>query len=369
MAHATIPIIYLRQHLHTACSTQPPDVPTRGRLGRADLYHRCTWAYNPLGLPARYIPISRRALLPHVFTLTSVVIQRRLFSVALSRLHLSVQCPDVIRMRCSVLSGLSSLNLVESDRAAYNLSVKLYVYILGQNEKTFTLRFVEITTSNVDMSLRWRIAQWCEWRWWRRYLAPKDKATYIAWKRTYWLDLLARIADVLPIQPTDTIADIGCGPAGIYLALDQQPVTAVDPLLELYRDKLPFFNPLDYPHARFVSSSLECYSPSETYDVIFCMNAINHVSDIALAYDRLIACAHSGSYIVMTVDAHRYPLLKRLFRLIPGDILHPHQYDLAEYEAMLTSRGCTVLRSLWHRPENVFDHYILVARVDISMVI
>ena len=35
---------------------------------------RCTWHFNPQGLSAFHIAAKRRALLPHVFTLTQLVI-------------------------------------------------------------------------------------------------------------------------------------------------------------------------------------------------------------------------------------------------------------------------------------------------------
>ena len=34
-----------------------------------------------------------------------------------------------------------------------------------------------------------------------------------------------------------------------------------------------------------------------------------------------------------------FQLLKYIFRLLPGDILHPHQFDLEEYKGMLKKAG------------------------------
>ena len=51
-------IIYLRYRLLSTCSTQPSDVSPR-RIGRADLNHRFTWAYNPQGLPEGYVSITQ----------------------------------------------------------------------------------------------------------------------------------------------------------------------------------------------------------------------------------------------------------------------------------------------------------------------
>ena len=43
------------------------------------------------------------------------------------------------------------------------------------------------------MTLRWKIAQAAEIRWWQRYLKNKPTADYAAWKRQYWRDLLTEI--------------------------------------------------------------------------------------------------------------------------------------------------------------------------------
>jgi 2-polyprenyl-6-hydroxyphenyl methylase/3-demethylubiquinone-9 3-methyltransferase len=212
------------------------------------------------------------------------------------------------------------------------------------------------------MSLKWKIAQWFELKWWQRYFAGKDKQQYYAWKRQYWNGLLAQIADVIPLEHANTIADLGCGPAGIFTVFEGKEVTAVDPLLDTYAQTLSFFDKKDFPYTTFINQRLEDYQPAQSHQVVFCMNAINHVADIELAYDRLIAATKPGGYIVVSIDAHNHSFFKSLFRLIPGDILHPHQYDLKEYEAFMTHRGCSLLKTVLVKHEFFFDHYVVVGR-------
>ena len=224
------------------------------------------------------------------------------------------------------------------------------------------------------MSLRWNIAQWFELRWWQRYLSGKDKAQYYRWKKQYWNDLLAQIADVLPYRDAGSVADIGCGPAGIFIAFTPKPpeggfntksqvrVVASDPLLDTYAETLPFFDKEDFPYTTFITKQMEEFKPSEKFDIVFCMNAINHVADIDLAYDRLIDATKKDGYAVVSIDAHNYSFFKSLFRLIPGDILHPHQYDLQEYSEFMTSRGCTILKKQLVKKEFFFSHYVVVGQ-------
>ncbi|MEO6151222.1 MAG: hypothetical protein ABIP28_13720, partial [Mucilaginibacter sp.] len=97
-------------------------------------------------------------------------------------------------------------------------------------------------------TLRWRVAQLFEARWWKKYLAHKDVTTYLKWKRGYWQNVLERIGKNLNMQPGQHILDAGCGPAGIFIILDEYKVTAVDPLLDTYSATLPHFKPGMYPY-------------------------------------------------------------------------------------------------------------------------
>ncbi len=208
---------------------------------------------------------------------------------------------------------------------------------------------------------RWKIAQFFEILWWRNYLGGKDKATYLRWKADYWQRFLQQSGIVL--APGSRVLDAGCGPAGIFTILGTQHSTdAVDPLLDAYEAKLPHFARADWPQVRFVQSTLEDYAAPQPYDVVFCLNAINHVIDINVCLDRLTALVASGGTLALSIDAHNYAAIKHLFRLLPGDILHPHQYDLAEYQNMVTQRGFVIERTVLVKHEFVFDYYLIVGK-------
>jgi 2-polyprenyl-3-methyl-5-hydroxy-6-metoxy-1,4-benzoquinol methylase len=209
--------------------------------------------------------------------------------------------------------------------------------------------------------LRWKIAQGFEILWWRNYLKKKVPAEYAAWKRAYWNDYLDRLAHVLTLKEGDKILDAGCGPAGIFMALESYGPDAFDPLLNDY-EKLPHFKRAMYPTVRFSTATLEGYQPETPFDTVFCMNAINHVDNLASAYDGLAAATKSGGTVVVTIDAHKSQFWKKLFRLIPGDILHPHQYDEAEYAAMLADRGFTVVDSQTMDSDFFFNRVMQTAK-------
>jgi SAM-dependent methyltransferase len=213
------------------------------------------------------------------------------------------------------------------------------------------------------MTFRWKIAQWFELHWWQNYLRGKDKTAYLAWKKNYWQTLLSIIADDVKLNSSNSIVDLGCGPAGIFIAFSQNKVTAVDPLLNEYEKHTQFFSQNDYPNVNFVKSTIEDFDAgSLTYDLVFCMNAINHVHDIEKGFEQLKKLCANNSTIIVSIDAHNFSFFKYLFRLVPGDILHPHQYDLDEYKSMLAKDGWTISTPALLKHEFFFDHYVLVAK-------
>lgn len=209
------------------------------------------------------------------------------------------------------------------------------------------------------MNLRWRIAQFFEIRWWRLYLSRRDKASYFAWKRHYWQDFLQKSG--LKIPPGASVLDAGCGPAGIFTVLENQTVDALDSLLSQYEKSLPHFHRSDWPHVHFVSEPLEFFFPEKKYDFVFCLNALNHVADLPRCLDRLATLTKVGGTLAVSIDAHRFSWAKRLFRLVPADILHPHQYDLEEYRAMLEWRRLQVKKAILIKKGAIFNYFLMVA--------
>lgn len=214
------------------------------------------------------------------------------------------------------------------------------------------------------MTWRWRLAQFFELWWWKNYLRNKKVVDYTAWKKAYWKNLLEPHLSLLHISPNTTIADFGCGPAGVFLFFKKQKITAIDPLLYQYEKSIPHFAKESHPNVTFVESTIEDYRAKEKYDVVFCMNAINHVHNIEKSYDVLCRQLNPNGYLVMSIDAHNFSFFKLLFRWIPGDILHPHQYDLKEYKQFLVKRKLTVLKTELTKKEFFFNHYLILAKLD-----
>lgn len=212
------------------------------------------------------------------------------------------------------------------------------------------------------MKLRWKIAQAAELRWWKNYLRERPVKEYLSAKKRYW----QRVLDQIDIHPAkgNTILDAGCGPAGIFLILNDHKIDAIDPLLDQYEAILPHFRPKNHPNVNFIQCSLEQFNPSLQYDFIFCLNAINHVSDIHRSLDILLSALTPGGQLIISTDAHKHSWLQPIFKAIPGDILHPHQYNLQEYRQMLLTRGAKIEQELCLKKGNIFDYWLWVVSID-----
>lgn len=213
---------------------------------------------------------------------------------------------------------------------------------------------------NKIYSWRWRLAQFLELRWWRRYLRRLDWDAYLEDKRRHWRKVLTQLE--LRLASGERALDAGCGPAGIFTILSEQKVDALDPLLEEYEKKLPGFQRDQFPYVHFQQLMLEQLEVKETYDLIFCMNAINHVADLDLALGRLVQALKPNGTLVLSVDAHRHSFFKFIFRLIPGDVLHPQQDDVADYQRFLGEKGLQVENTLVLKEGWVFNYVVFKAK-------
>ena len=214
----------------------------------------------------------------------------------------------------------------------------------------------------MKQSLRWEIAQWFELKWWKNYLKDKNTIEYLEYKRNYWKNLLEDISEINTNQNQKKILDIGCGPAGVYMIFNNHKVTAVDPLIERYEQSLDHFNQKKYPNVEFIPTTFETFQCKDKYDIIFCLNAINHFQDINRSLDKISDLLMPNGIYVENIDAHNYSVLKKIFKIISVDILHPHQYDIDDYKSMLSERSMTILKLVKIKKRVLFDYYLIVAR-------
>lgn len=191
--------------------------------------------------------------------------------------------------------------------------------------------------------------------WWKRYLRKKAPDEYLRNKQAYWGRTLEQLE--WDTQPQRRVLDAGCGPAGIFIHLHAtEDVTALDPLLDRYEADLAVFYREDYPAVTFLTQPLEQAITVAPFQAIYCFNAINHVANWEAALDALTAAAAPGCRMILTSDVHRHRWLLPIFRLLPGDALHPQQHLAAAYREALVRRGWTIEREEIMRQEAIFNY-------------
>lgn len=217
-------------------------------------------------------------------------------------------------------------------------------------------------SNSSDKTLKWKIAQKLERWWWQKYLRNQTPEEYKTWKTAYWNKFFGIVADEIQLSESDSIADIGCGPAGIFSIFRKQAVTAVDPLLDSYQGDLSVFNKSDYPNVTFVNSAIEDFESPDRFQLVCCLNAINHVSDLQLGFSKLAEITVENGYCLLSIDAHNQQFLKHLFRAIPGDALHPHQYDLKEYQQLFEKSGFSLIKTELYKKHPIFNYYLMLGK-------
>lgn len=166
----------------------------------------------------------------------------------------------------------------------------------------------------------------------------------------------------LQLLPDERVLDAGCGPAGIFTILQAQKVDAIDPLLMAYEEKLPDFQLNQFPYVHFRTQMLEQLDEQEVYDRVFCLNAINHVADLEKAARCLVQSLKPEGTLLISIDVHRFALLKFIFRIIPGDVLHPQQDDLVDYVRLLEKLGLDIEKTLALKRGWIFNYVVIKAK-------
>ncbi|MBK9291645.1 MAG: methyltransferase domain-containing protein [Bacteroidetes bacterium] len=209
---------------------------------------------------------------------------------------------------------------------------------------------------------KWKLAQYLESRWWRWYLHKKDPEAYYRWKLNYWENFLKILEPHLHLSPQGKYLDLGCGPAGVFMALPGKP-TAVDPLLDKYKRLFPTAFEKTHGKVEFHAAKAEEYASVSRFDVVFCLNVINHVEHIGLALHNMRRLIKADGLLVISVDEHRWRVCHAIFRWLPLDVLHPYQLVRQEFEKLLHDNGFEVKHDIVLKKAPIFQYRLWIAKL------
>lgn len=159
----------------------------------------------------------------------------------------------------------------------------------------------------------------------RAYHARKQPGPTLEIKLVYWRRILDAVrSEGVAVGSDSRVLDMGCGGTSLLLALEQGRLTGVDPLMDFYLDKFPS---LAGAPVTWLSGTAEAFRSPAPFDVVFLINALDHVRSPARAALNLSRLVAPGGHLVLVLNAHTTRVARGYFALFHHliDPPHPHQ--------------------------------------------
>lgn len=184
----------------------------------------------------------------------------------------------------------------------------------------------------------------------RAYHARKNPGPTTRIKLEYWRRILQTVrAQGVGVGPDTRVLDMGCGGTSVLLALEQGRLTGVDPLMAFYLARFPALGaaPVDWR-----TGTVEDFQSATPFDVIFMVNALDHVRSPDRAAANLSGLLAQGGHLVLLLNVHTTRTAQRYFALFHRliDPPHPHQIhrdDVPTLFADLHLVGVQDIDHLW----------------------
>jgi len=188
-----------------------------------------------------------------------------------------------------------------------------------------------------DWEFRWQAEKWAA-----LFRDPRNQAKcHEYWVRYRHLD---DIRAAVPMGPETTILDVGCGISTVLHFLPGRR-SGVDPLGDRY--KAIYRYPAEIDIRRGYAESVPF--PDRSFDVVFCSNCIDHVSEPARAIEEIDRVLRPGGHVVLTCE---------VFDEDPGkrNAGHPHGLTSEKLRALVA--GLTTVAA-WESPWIGLRAYVL----------
>jgi SAM-dependent methyltransferase len=196
----------------------------------------------------------------------------------------------------------------------------------------------------------------------RAYHEQKDPARVLDVNLRYW----TRILDVLPpgsiaIGPTTRVLDVGCGGAGMLLALNGGVRTGVDPLMPFYLAKFPF---LAEQPIRWLEGTAEQFGADEQFDLIFSLNMLDHTIDPRASAGNIERLLAPGGKLVFVLNVHLTRFWRAYFSAFYRwvDPPHPHHIHIADVPGYFPGLEVEYRRDiddLWLDLKGFYEEHVL----------
>ena len=142
------------------------------------------------------------------------------------------------------------------------------------------------------------------------------------WKKYRYFDKIKKTCN---IKKRTKILDVGCGISTVLHFLEGKKY-GIDPLADYYKK---FYS---YPKDIVVKKGQgeHITFPDKYFDVVFCSNALDHVTNPQKTVDEIYRVLKKGGHFVLTVDLSKDKMKK--------DAAHPHNLDKKDVHMLLKNK-------------------------------
>lgn len=158
-------------------------------------------------------------------------------------------------------------------------------------------------------------------RWVKEFLANQQKAT-IFWEQHRYL---SEVKNICGIGPESKVLDLGCGISSVLHYLEGD-LYGIDPLAEEYKTIYAYPGPIKIQKA----SGEETPFVDNFFDVVFCTNVLDHVSDPRKTADEIHRVLKKGGFFVLVIEVFT--------EKVDRGLEHPHSFTDTEVEGLVADR-------------------------------
>lgn len=170
---------------------------------------------------------------------------------------------------------------------------------------------------------RWLAAQEQE----QKALERADVRELIRIRRHTWAILLDSLKDVIEVESSKRILEVGGGPTSIFLALRAGEKYVVDPLSEQLFRLHPFVREVEeYKDVNFIARPISEATFDRPFDLIFMINVLDHVDELNSVAKKIDELLTPSGKLIVTVSCYSDPMVKNLVNFFDVDLPHPHHF-------------------------------------------
>ncbi|MFH1452225.1 MAG: class I SAM-dependent methyltransferase [archaeon] len=183
---------------------------------------------------------------------------------------------------------------------------------------------------------RWKKAQIAEKQFWNN---PKEDIS--VHKNPNYPSYLKILENHKIETKGKTNLDIGCGAFGIVDMINGKNY-AIDPLMNHFVSKFKLKSKVK----RIQSKGENLPFLDNYFDIIFCINALDHTDKPHDVLDESRRCLKTGGTYFLVLNCYSFPVvfIKKLSEKIgAGDIYHPYSYNIEDVGKLLNKHGFKII--------------------------